>query len=110
MLQVNQRVGVPDPMAQLDNGWNQVKTEGIAKLEHFLTGGGSIEFSKKEYMRLYTNVYDLSTTQNEYFASELYRRYTESIQTYLQSQIVPLLANLTGAQLLTQLELRWKNH
>ena len=49
-------------MAQLDNGWNQVKNEGIVKLENFLTGGGSIEFSRKEYMRLYTNVYDLSTT------------------------------------------------
>jgi hypothetical protein len=55
-------VGVPDPMAKLDNGWNEVKREGICKLEEFLTHGGSIHFSKKEYMRIYSNIYELACT------------------------------------------------
>ena len=34
-------------------------------------------------MKLYTNVYNLSTTQVESYPAELYKRYTESFSLYL---------------------------
>jgi hypothetical protein len=49
-------------MMPLNKGWDEVRAKGISKLEDFLTNGDKIEFSKKEYMQLYTTVYNLSTT------------------------------------------------
>lgn len=87
-----------------------MREKGISKLEDFLTSGDKIQFSKKEYMQLYTIVYNLSTTQIESYPAELYKRYTESIQKYLNDRVVPLLLSLTEAPLLAELELRWRNH
>ena len=67
-------------------------------------------FTKKEYMQFYTSVYDLSTTQVEHFQSELYKRYTESIQNYLIKDVMPKLVGLTDGPLIIELELRWRNH
>ena len=61
-------------------------------------------------MELYTTVYNLATMQIETYTAELYKRYTDSISTYLSEQVVPRLINLAGADLLNQLELRWRNH
>ncbi len=87
-----------------------MRDKGISKLEDFLTSGSKIKFSKTEYMQLYTTVYNLSTTQNEVYSAELYKRYTESIKNYLNDRVVPLLLGLTEAPLLAELELRWRNH
>lgn len=52
-----------DHNAQLNQGWQEIKEKGISKLEQYLTSGDKdIMFSKKEYMTLYTSVYNLSTT------------------------------------------------
>lgn len=97
-------------MQPLNQGWDDLKTKGITKLENFLTRGDDINFSKKEYMQLYTTVYNLSTMQVETYTAELYKRYTESIQKYLSEQVVPLLTNCEGSLLLKELEVRWRNH
>ena len=97
-------------MTPLNNGWEELRIKGICKLEEFLTTGNKINFSRREYMELYTTVYNLSTMQVEAYTAELYKRYTESIVTYLSEQVVPLLVNLSSAQLLNQIELRWRNH
>jgi cullin 1 len=97
-------------MEPLNRGWDEVRTKGISKLENFLTRGDDINFTKKEYMTLYTTVYNLSTMQVEAYTAELYKRYTESIQKYLSEQVVPLLLNCEGSILLKELEVRWRNH
>ena len=48
-------------------------------------------------MQLYTIIYNLSTTQIESYPSELYKRYTECIQNYLNDRIVPKMIGLTEA-------------
>jgi hypothetical protein len=50
-----------DVMAPLNNGWAELREKGISKLEDFLTNGKAIDFTRKEYMQLYTTVYNLST-------------------------------------------------
>ena len=97
-------------MVPLNKGWDEVRVKGLTKLEDFLTNGDKIEFSRKEYMQLYTLVYDLSTTQNEVYPAELYKRYTDSISKYLADRVVPKLLGLTEAPLLAEVELRWRNH
>ena len=99
-----------DAMAPLNSGWDELRTRGISKLEDFLTNGKAIDFSRKEYMQLYTTVYNLSTMQVEQYTAELYKRYTDSIATYLNDRVAPLLQNLNEPSLLNQVVLRWQNH
>jgi len=70
----------------------------------------AISFTREEYMKLYTNVYNLSTTQDESYPAEIYKRYTESFQLYLTAHVLPRLLNLNNANLLTELQLSWQNH
>jgi hypothetical protein len=109
-LNLSHGINHAEHLAPLNKGWDEVKQKGISKLEDFLTNGSKIEFSKKEYMQLYTTVYNLSTTQNEVYPAELYKRYTDSIQKYLNDRVVPKLLGLTEAPLLAEVELRWRNH
>jgi len=46
--------------AKLDAEWTNIREKAISKLEQFLTTGDKeVIFSKKEYMQIYTSVYDL---------------------------------------------------
>ncbi len=64
-------------------------------------------FTKKEYMAIYSKVYELCIQQIEGFQAELYERYTKSIREYLQTQVRTRLEPLTGSDLLKELQLRW---
>ena len=74
------------------------------------TGNKNVMFSKKEYMDIYTKVYNLCIQQIEGFQAELYDRYTKSICSYLEREVMPRLQDLSGEPLLVELELRWRNH
>jgi len=75
---------IEDYNRQLNNEWKHIKENAITRLEDYLTTGNKeLMFSKKEYMQFYTAIYNLSTTQIEHFPAELYKRYTDSIASYL---------------------------
>ena len=61
-------------------------------------------------MDIYTKVYNLCIQQIEGFQAELYDRYTKSIASYLEREVMPRLQDLSGEPLLVELELRWGNH
>lgn len=49
--------------AKFDADWLNIKEKAITKLEQYLTTGDKeVIFTKKEYMQIYTTVYDLCTT------------------------------------------------
>jgi hypothetical protein len=49
--------------AKLDAEWANIREKAISKLEQYLTTGNKeVIFSKKEYMQIYTSVYDLCIT------------------------------------------------
>ena len=80
-------------------------------LETYLTTGDTkVVFTKKQYMQIYSKVYELCIQQIEGFQVELYDRYTKSIKAYLEEQVRPRLEPLSGPALLKELELRWANH
>lgn len=97
--------------AKLDAEWANIREKAISKLEQYLTTGDKeVIFSKKEYMQIYTSVYDLCITQVEFICAELYKRYTESIRDYLITDVLKKLNLLTNDSLLVELDLRWSNH
>ena len=69
-----------------------------------------IKFTRMQYMQIYSKVYNLCIQQIEGFQAELYTRYTKSIAEYLEKEVKPRLDQLEGKALLSELDLRWKNH
>ena len=95
----------------LSQEWNYLREQALVPLETFLTTGDKeVVFTKKQYMAIYSKVYELCIQQIEGFQAELYDRYTKSIRGYLETQVRPRLENLNGQDLLKELDLRWRNH
>ena len=95
----------------LTQEWEYLREKALIPLETYLTTGNKEKFfTKKEYMQIYSKVYELCIQQIEGFQAELYDRYTKSIRAYLEEQVRPRLDPLQGPELLKELELRWSNH
>ena len=111
MLATNNPNVIVDYNKKLDLEWEYLRQKALEPLETYLTTGDkAVMYSKKEYMDIYTKVYNLCIQQIEGFQAELYDRYTKSIASYLDREVTPRLQDLTGEQLLVELELRWRNH
>jgi len=109
----------------LEDGWENIKNNGIKVLEEFLDSGSIREnvpqnndpkkprnvFSKANYAELYTTVYNMCTqrTPNNW-SEQLYRRYGEAMNEYVARQVRPALADKTDITLMKELLLRWSNH
>lgn len=61
-------------------------------------------------MQYYTSIYNLCTTPIETFQAELYKRYTESFAEYIRKEVMPKLEQLSGENLLKEVDVRWRNH
>ncbi len=104
-------------MSMVDNneifqdGWRNIKENAIAKLINFLnTGNSTVMFTKKEYMEYYTLVYNMSVLKQENIQNMLYDGYTESINTYLEENVLPELKTHSQESLLECLKQKWLNH
>lgn len=109
----------------LEEGWQNIKNNGILVLEEFLDTGHIRTtvpqnadpkkprnvFSKANYAELYTTVYNMCTqrTPNNW-SEQLYKRYGEAMQEYVQRQVLPGLRDKTDIPLMKELLNRWSNH
>jgi cullin 1 len=109
----------------LEDGWRKIKSEGIEVLEEFLDTGSVRAtvpqqadgkkprnvFSKANYAELYTTVYNMCTqrTPNNW-SEQLYRRYAEAMNEYIQRTVLPALKDKNDMPLLKELLHRWSNH
>ena len=102
---------IVDYHQMLSQEWQYLREHALVPLETFLsTGDKNVVFTKKQYMQIYSKVYDLCIQQIEGFQAELYDRYTKSIKEYLESQVRPKLETKGGQDLLQELQHRWTNH
>lgn len=55
MTQGSSAVNLNDFAAKINDGWEKIRTNAIAKLENYLnTGDAKLMFTKKEWMDYYT--------------------------------------------------------
>eukprot|EP00591_Stephanopyxis_turris_P014134 CAMPEP_0195538440 /NCGR_PEP_ID=MMETSP0794_2-20130614/49526_1 /TAXON_ID=515487 /ORGANISM="Stephanopyxis turris, Strain CCMP 815" /LENGTH=753 /DNA_ID=CAMNT_0040672419 /DNA_START=59 /DNA_END=2320 /DNA_ORIENTATION=+ len=109
----------------LEQGWNdEIKKKAIDMLEEMLDNGlksgkKTSMFAPRQYVEIYTTCYDMCTQRSPYnWSMQLYQRHGETIENYLVNSILPALREKissgdgsdSSSILLTELNLRWKNH
>mmetsp|Transcript_25604 Transcript_25604/g.44718 ORF Transcript_25604/g.44718 Transcript_25604/m.44718 type:complete len:732 (+) Transcript_25604:6105-8300(+) len=92
-------------------GSEELKTQGLDRLEDYLNTGSMRMFTKQEWSRLYTLIYDMSIQRHPYgFSQNLYEYFGTSIRTYLINFVSPALAAKIDVGLMEEFILRWENH
>ncbi|KAG0574381.1 hypothetical protein KC19_VG259000 [Ceratodon purpureus] len=95
---------------ELEQGWNFMQ-KGITKLKNLLEGVPEQHFSSEEYMLLYTTIYNMCTQKPpQDYSQQLYDRYRESFEEYINSKVLPALREKHEEFMLKELVKRWDNH
>ncbi|KAL1318020.1 hypothetical protein HN51_070265 [Arachis hypogaea] len=94
----------------LEQGWDYMQ-KGITKLKKILEGLPEPPFSSEEYMMLYTTIYNMCTQKppND-FSQQLYDKYKEAFDDYIESTVLPSLREKHDEFMLRELVQRWINH
>jgi len=112
---VDTRADAMNQVILLEEGWNQLKTGGVMKIEQILEDmqGGVYKsyISTEEYSKLYTTVYTMCTQKPPNNWSEhLYNNYCDAVKDYLSARILPRIKEKHDEAMLKELVRRWENH
>jgi len=122
----------------LEAGWRLIEQQGLKKLYALLREGTLQEqqqtksngngvnhsasstsstrpaaqgFTNEEYAKLYTIIYQMCIQKAPYcWTPQLYERYEQAINQYLESVTLPALRRVSGAYLLREMVRRWDDH
>ena len=90
-------------------GWQRIQREGIDHLLAFFSTG-TATFSRADYSRLYTLVYNMCTQRSPYnFSQQLYDAYRTTFRDYLGMQVLPVLQSMKEGRRLEGLVRAWQN-
>ncbi|CAK9878311.1 unnamed protein product [Sphagnum jensenii] len=95
---------------ELEQGWAFMQ-KGITKLKNLLEGVPEQQFNSEEYIMLYTTIYNMCTQKPpQDYSQQLYDRYRESFEEYINSMVLPALREKHDEFMLRELVKRWDNH
>eukprot|EP00249_Psilotum_nudum_P024291 c29145_g1_i4 orf=176-2410(+) len=95
---------------ELEQGWDFMK-KGITKLKNLLEGVPEQQFNSEEYIMLYTTIYNMCTQKPpQDYSQQLYDRYRESFEEYINLMVLPALREKHDEFMLRELVKRWNNH
>eukprot|EP00246_Nothoceros_aenigmaticus_P018555 TRINITY_DN9759_c0_g1_i1.p1 TRINITY_DN9759_c0_g1~~TRINITY_DN9759_c0_g1_i1.p1 ORF type:complete len:748 (+),score=195.78 TRINITY_DN9759_c0_g1_i1:221-2464(+) len=95
---------------ELESGWEFMQ-KGITKLKNILEGVPEQQFNSEEYIMLYTTIYNMCTQKPpQDYSQQLYDRYREAFEEYIQSKVLPALREKYDEFMLRELVKRWDNH
>ncbi|KIY98613.1 Cullin-1 [Monoraphidium neglectum] len=95
---------------ELEEGWKDMQA-GINKLIRILEGENESQFNAEQYMKLYTTIYNMCTQKPPYdYSEQLYGRYREAFNSYINDKVLPSLREHREEVLLRELYQRWCNH
>ncbi|KAM3328331.1 hypothetical protein P3S68_033023 [Capsicum galapagoense] len=94
---------------ELDEGW-EIMQKGITKMKKILEGQQH-SFSSEDSIMLYTTVYNMCSQKppNDY-AQQLYDKYKEVFEEYINSTVLPALREKHDELMLMEFVKRWANH
>ncbi|GMI76049.1 cullin 1, AUXIN RESISTANT 6, INCURVATA 13 [Hibiscus trionum] len=95
---------------EFDQGWADMQ-KGISKLKRLLAGEEETPFSTREYMMLYTTIYNMCIQKGAHdYSEQLYNKYKETLDEYITSTVLPSLREKNDKFMLRELVQRWLNH
>ncbi|GLT42502.1 hypothetical protein SLA2020_164980 [Shorea laevis] len=95
---------------ELDQGWDYMQ-KGITKLKKILEEQPEQPFSSEDYIMLYTTIYNMCTQKPPHdYSQQLYDKYREAFQEYIDSTVLPSLREKHDEFMLRELVKRWLNH
>mmetsp|Transcript_181 Transcript_181/g.578 ORF Transcript_181/g.578 Transcript_181/m.578 type:complete len:753 (+) Transcript_181:64-2322(+) len=98
------------PVISLEDGWRSLKA-GVVKFQQIIEDGCRDNFTIQEHLALYTTCYSMCTQKSpDNHADELYKRYGEVYEEYLNNKVLPAIKAKHGEAVLDEFALRWKNH
>ncbi|CAI0466803.1 unnamed protein product [Linum tenue] len=106
---VQVKLGRGNMEIELEQGWEIIE-RGITRLKNILEGLPEPKFSSTNYMELYTTVYNMCTQKPHDYSQQLYDRYRESIEDYINSMVLPSLREKHDEFMPRELVKRWENH
>ncbi|KAM1236660.1 hypothetical protein ACFX2G_038495 [Malus domestica] len=93
-----------------EQGWSYMQ-KGISKLKRIIQGLREPQFSSKDYMMLYTTVYNMCTKKPPCdYSRQLYDKYQETLENYINSTVLPSLKEKLDEFMLQELVKSWENH
>lgn len=95
----------------MDETWESLQV-GIERLEAKIEGETSVAFTSKEYMALYTSVYDVCSHRvtGDTASGDIYARVKSRCADYVSSRVVPAIASKSGDDMLKEVAKRWQAH
>ncbi len=73
---------LPSPVIELEEGWQQIYSQGILKLQRILDFGMLTPFCNDEYVRLYSIIYQMCTQKApKCWTHQLYDRYCQPLSS-----------------------------
>ncbi|XP_060216870.1 cullin-1-like [Lycium barbarum] len=94
---------------EFEEGWEFMQ-KGITKLKKILEGQ-QLSFSSEEYMMLYQTIYSMCTqTPPNDYSQQLYDKYREEFEEYINSTVLPALREKNDEFMLREFVKRWENH
>lgn len=95
---------------ELKEGWETMQA-GIDKLKRILEEETTEHFNPEQYMSLYTTIYNMCTQKPPHdYSEQLYNRYKEAFEVYVQERVLPALKRHSNEVLLKEMLRRWDNH
>lgn len=102
-----------DTIIELDQGWRDVKRDGIDPFIDFVETTDKEFFSAKDFVQLYDKIFKMCIQREPYNWSEaLYNNYTQSILGYLRDTVAPKLEQVNAdyhVAFLKEWTTRWGN-
>ncbi|KAM3234352.1 hypothetical protein P3L10_019712 [Capsicum annuum] len=93
----------------LEEGMECVQ-KGLNKLK-IIVEGEPVTFTSDEYVMLYTTIYNMCTQKAPHdYSQELYDKYTEAVEDYILTIVLPSLKKKHDEFLLKELEKRCQSH
>ncbi|TYH58428.1 hypothetical protein ES332_D08G152700v1 [Gossypium tomentosum] len=95
---------------EFDQGWGEME-KGIEKLKRILAGEKETPFTSREYMTLYTTIYNMCNQKAPHdYSEQLYDKYKKTLDEYITSIVLPSLKDKHDEFMLRELVERWLNH
>ncbi|KAL3749382.1 hypothetical protein ACJRO7_010486 [Eucalyptus globulus] len=93
-----------------EQGW-EIMQKGIMKLQNLLEGLPEPQFTSEDYMKIYVTIYNMCTQKPPHdYSQQLYAKYGEALQEYIESAVLPSLRGRHDEFMLRELVKRWGNY